>query len=115
MPDWGACSGLDVPPAHGGGAVGLGATCEGVQACGRVLQPAAETAWACLQGPKDIHLGMTGAVLGTIPTAFLYFSTYEWCKDRLTAQGHSQVKRVWHNLPPLALRHTSEGSCEEPL
>ena len=34
---------------------------------------------------------MTGAVIGTIPTAFLYFSTYEWCKEKLTAQGHSQV------------------------
>lgn len=34
---------------------------------------------------------MTGAVLGTIPTAFLYFSTYEWCKERLAARGHSQV------------------------
>lgn len=44
-----------------------------------------------LQGPKDIYLGMTGAVLGTIPTAFLYFSTYEWCKEKLTARGHSQV------------------------
>ena len=43
------------------------------------------------QGPKDIYLGMTGAILGTIPTAFLYFSTYEWCKDRLAARGHSQV------------------------
>ena len=63
-----------------------------------MLQPAAKTATAILQGPKDIYLGMTGAVLGTIPTAFLYFSTYEWCKDRLTARGHSQVMRVWHCL-----------------
>ena len=37
---------------------------------------------------------MTGAILGTIPTAFLYFSTYEWCKERLSARGHSQVSQV---------------------
>lgn len=46
--------------------------------------------WLC-RGPKDIYLGMTGAILGTIPTAFLYFSTYEWCKERLSARGHSQA------------------------
>ena len=57
----------------------------------RVPQTPPHTAWASLQGPKDIYLGMTGAVLGTIPTAFLYFSTYEWCKDKLAARGHSQV------------------------
>ena len=34
---------------------------------------------------------MTGAIIGTIPTAFLYFSTYEWCKEKLAARGHSQV------------------------
>ena len=44
-----------------------------------------------VQGPKDIYLGMTGAIIGTIPTAFLYFSTYEWCKEKLAARGHSQV------------------------
>ena len=44
-----------------------------------------------MQGPKDIYLGMTGAIIGTIPTAFLYFSTYEWCKEKLAARGHSQV------------------------
>ena len=47
-----------------------------------------------VQGPKDIYLGMTGAFLGTIPTAFLYFSTYEWCKERLSARGHSQVSQA---------------------
>ncbi|CAK0786047.1 hypothetical protein CVIRNUC_009260 [Coccomyxa viridis] len=44
-----------------------------------------------IKGPKDIYLGMTGAIIGTIPTAFLYFSTYEWCKEKLAARGHSQA------------------------
>lgn len=39
-----------------------------------------------LQGPKDVYRGLTGAVLGTIPTAILYFATYEWCKARLEAR-----------------------------
>ena len=44
------------------------------------------------QGPRDIYLGISGAILGTIPTAFLYFTTYEWCKERLADRGHSQVQ-----------------------
>ena len=47
-----------------------------------------------IQGPRDIYLGISGAVFGTIPTAFLYFSTYEWCKERLSERGHSQVRPV---------------------
>lgn len=39
-----------------------------------------------VQGPKDVYRGLTGAVLGTIPTAILYFTTYEWCKARLEAR-----------------------------
>lgn len=46
----------------------------------------------CLgQGPRDVYLGLTGAVLGTIPTALLYFATYEYCKERLTARGKPQA------------------------
>ena len=33
-----------------------------------------------------MYRGLTGAVLGTIPTAILYFTTYEWCKARLEAR-----------------------------
>lgn len=39
-----------------------------------------------VQGPKDVYRGLTGAVLGTIPTAILYFATYEWCKAQLEAR-----------------------------
>lgn len=39
-----------------------------------------------MQGPKDVYRGLTGAMLGTIPTAILYFTTYEWCKARLEAR-----------------------------
>ncbi len=44
------------------------------------------------QGPRDVYLGLTGAVLGTIPTALLYFATYEYCKERLTARGKPQAR-----------------------
>ncbi|KAK9840744.1 hypothetical protein WJX81_001695 [Elliptochloris bilobata] len=43
------------------------------------------------KGPRDVYLGLTGAVLGTIPTALLYFATYEYCKERLAARGHVQA------------------------
>ena len=39
-----------------------------------------------VQGPKDVYRGLSGAVLGTIPTAVLYFTTYEWCKAQLEAR-----------------------------
>ena len=42
-------------------------------------------------GCADIYLGLTGAVVGTIPTAFLYFSTYEFCKGRLAGSGRSDA------------------------
>ncbi len=38
-------------------------------------------------GPADVYLGLTGAVLGTIPTAAIYFGVYEWCKGRLESRG----------------------------
>ena len=41
-----------------------------------------------------MYLGLTGAVLGTIPTALLYFATYEYCKERLAARGRGQA-RPW--------------------
>ena len=39
-----------------------------------------------------MYLGLTGAVLGTIPTALLYFATYEYCKERLAARGRGQAR-----------------------
>ena len=72
----------------------------------------ADSAQPSLQGPKDIYLGMTGALLGTIPTAFLYFSTYEWCKERLTAKGHSQVTAFCAaSFPPHLDHQFKAGSC----
>ena len=41
----------------------------------------------CPAGPADVYLGLTGAVLGTIPTAAIYFGVYEWCKGRLEKRG----------------------------
>ena len=54
---------------------------------------------------------MTGAVLGTIPTAFLYFSTYEWCKERLAAKGHSQVSPHSCAFPSLVLLSSTDAGC----
>lgn len=45
--------------------------------------------WFNSQGPRDVYLGISGAVLGTIPTAFVYFSVYEWCKERMEASSAS--------------------------
>ena len=44
-------------------------------------------------GPRDVYLGITGAVLGTIPTAAIYFALYEYTKTRLERRG-------WYSLPP---------------
>eukprot|EP00898_Chlorokybus_atmophyticus_P003880 jgi/Chlat1/4493/Chrsp29S04433 len=35
------------------------------------------------KGPKDIYLGLTCAVIGTIPTALVYFAAYEFSKRQL--------------------------------
>lgn len=53
-----------------------------------------------IRGPKDVYRGLTGAVLGTIPTAMLYFTTYEWCKTRLEARG-----------APSAITHLASASA----
>jgi len=46
-----------------------------------------------------VYLGLSGAVLGTIPTAMLYFATYEFCKDRLAARGHAQARSMSRPRP----------------
>lgn len=38
--------------------------------------------WAA-KGVGDLYLGVTGALLGTLPTAFVYFSVYEGLKTHL--------------------------------
>lgn len=38
--------------------------------------------WAA-KGVGDLYLGVTGALLGTLPTAFVYFSVYEGLKAHL--------------------------------
>ena len=42
-----------------------------------------QVSYTMLQGPRDVYLGLAGAVLGTLPTALVYFSTYEVVKARL--------------------------------
>ena len=44
-----------------------------------------------LQGPRDLYLGLFGAALGTLPTAAVYFATYEWCKGRMEGWGCGQA------------------------
>lgn len=53
-----------------------------------------------VQGPRDMYLGLTGAVLGTIPTAMLYFTAYEWCK------GHMERRKA-----PTAITHLASASA----
>lgn len=42
-----------------------------------------------MQGPVDLYRGLTGAVLGTIPVAAVYFSAYETSKSFLERRGAS--------------------------
>ena len=44
-----------------------------------------------MQGPRDLYLGIFGAALGTLPTAAVYFATYEWCKAKLEARHCGQA------------------------
>ena len=53
-----------------------------------------------MQGPRDMYLGLTGAVLGTIPTAILYFTAYEWCKS------HMEKRKA-----PTAVTHLASASA----
>lgn len=53
----------------------------------RILQ----TRNVLVAGPRDVYLGFTGAVLGTIPTAFIYFTVYEWSKRQLEKRGWSSA------------------------
>ncbi len=41
--------------------------------------------WAA-KGVGDLYLGATGALLGTLPTAFVYFTVYEGLKKKLEQQ-----------------------------
>lgn len=34
-------------------------------------------------GPRDVYLGVTGSILGTLPVGFAYFAAYEACKSWL--------------------------------
>ncbi len=39
---------------------------------------------------KDAYLGLTGAIIGTIPTALLYFGVYEACSWTLKKRLHGE-------------------------
>lgn len=36
-----------------------------------------------VKGPRDLYVGLTGAIIGTLPTAYIYFTAYEACKTFL--------------------------------
>ena len=42
-----------------------------------------------MQGPLDLYRGLTCAILGTIPVAMIYFSTYELSKGFMERRGAS--------------------------
>lgn len=46
------------------------------------------------KGPRDVYLGLTGAILGTLPVGLLYFSAYEVCKSWMERAGHSDSPNV---------------------
>lgn len=58
-----------------------------------VVMPVGRGRWQAknwlVMGPRDVYLGLTGAVLGTIPTALVYFAAYEWAKARMEARNWS--------------------------
>jgi hypothetical protein len=74
-----------------------------------------------VQGPVDLYRGLTCAVLGTIPVAMLYFSTYEACKGALEARGASgtvahlasastgAVLSAFLRVPTDTLRHQTQA------
>jgi len=74
-----------------------------------------------VQGPVDLYRGLTCAVLGTIPVAMLYFSTYEACKGALEARGASgtvahlasastgAVVSAFLRVPTDTLRHQTQA------
>ncbi|KAK9827501.1 hypothetical protein WJX74_006134 [Apatococcus lobatus] len=42
-----------------------------------------------INGPRDVYLGLTGAIVGTLPTSLVYFAAYEWCKQQLEKRSSS--------------------------
>lgn len=51
-----------------------------------------------IAGPRDVYLGLTGAVLGTIPTAAIYFTVYEWSKGQLEKRGWCAMMLCLHEF-----------------
>ena len=77
---------------------------------------------ACLkQGPLDLYRGLTCAILGTIPVAMIYFSTYELSKGFMERRGASgttshlasasmgAVMSAFVRVPTDTLRHQTQA------
>ena len=55
-----------------------------------------------IRGPRDIYLGVTGSILGTLPVGLAYFAAYEGCK--------SWIESTWSGLK-CAFRCRSRRQC----
>ena len=76
---------------------------------------------AHVQGPVDLTRGLTGAILGTIPVAMVYFGTYEACKGfmerrqasgavtHLTSASVGAVLSAFVRVPTDTLKHQTQA------
>ena len=74
-----------------------------------------------MQGPLDLYRGLTCAILGTIPVAMIYFSTYELSKGYMERRGASgttshlasasmgAVMSAFVRVPTDTLRHQTQA------
>lgn len=74
-----------------------------------------------VQGPLDLYRGLTCAILGTIPVAMIYFSTYELSKGYMERRGASgttshlasasmgAVMSAFVRVPTDTLRHQTQA------
>ncbi|CAD7700020.1 unnamed protein product [Ostreobium quekettii] len=51
-----------------------------------------------VKGPADVYLGLTGAILGTLPTALVYFATYECTKEWMAGRSEDDSNSPFTHL-----------------
>eukprot|EP00210_Caulerpa_lentillifera_P001573 g1511.t1 len=55
-----------------------------------------------IRGPRDVYLGVTGSILGTLPVGLAYFAAYECCKTWLES--------TWESMKGSPIAHFISGS-----
>lgn len=56
-----------------------------------------------IKGPRDVYLGVTGSILGTLPVGLAYFAAYEACKHWLES--------TWSSMKDSPASHFISASC----